>query len=104
MTDEITSWLRQQLENQRHTAHALKTLAMAESPETAAILRRTSDQLQADADAKARLLTGIHGPSDRLVDGTPECKGCRDLWPCTTVLYLAQPFANQLGYRSEWLP
>lgn len=93
--DDLETWLRQQLENQRHTADALKALAHALPAETGAYLTETADMLLADVDAKRRILDQ-----------------CADVWAHDRVeafaedvlRLLALPYAGRPGYRGEWRP
>lgn len=103
MTDDLATWLDRQLENQRHTADGLKTLAASMPAGTAAWLTGIADGLQADAEAKRRLLE-LH-PYAGLLSAPESCESCVVIpGPCPTLRLLALPYAGHPDFRDEWRP
>ncbi|MCG5464207.1 hypothetical protein MED01_002372 [Micromonospora sp. MED01] len=103
--NDLTAWLDQQLENQRHTAEALKTLAAALPAETATLLTETASLLRADVGAKRRILDEIVPLIDRLdadlqaelPGGRHESTGQSDELICLLVMsYVNPPTPQQL--------
>lgn len=99
----LVTFLNQQLENQRHTANALKALAASMPLETAAWLTGIADGLQTDVEAK-RLLLELH-PYAGLLSAPESCEPCVVVpGPCPTLRLLALPYAGHPDYRDEWKP
>ncbi|MFG2046155.1 DUF6221 family protein [Micromonospora sp. NPDC048935] len=104
--NDLTVWLDQQLENRRHTAEALKTLAAALPVETAALLTEAANLLLADVDSKRHMLDTVHPEVVKLEDTIwsefstyPEPDVPELLLKTVGLSYAGLP-----GYRPEWGP
>jgi hypothetical protein len=110
MTDDLITWLRAQLDEDERVARAWLPLGNPTAADREHIARHDPARVLAEVDAKRRILDE-HKTYD--VHSGFGCGICAfngwdkviepEGW-CTTVRLLALPYADRLGYRSEWAP
>ena len=107
MTDDLTTWLRAQLDEDRSaldyiasvSCHGVESEAEAEyfrfvdrAPSDIAAKRRILDEVVDEANSLDSLVDGEFGPRDA---GTPHLGD-------VLLRLLALPYADRPGYREEW--
>ncbi|MEV5819278.1 DUF6221 family protein [Micromonospora haikouensis] len=98
MTDDLATWLDQQLENQRLKGRTLKGMAYALPGEAGRFLTETGDFLLADVDAKRSVLNDA---AEYIRNGA---EAATDGMAVRVREHLALAYAEQEGYREEWRP
>jgi hypothetical protein len=109
-TDDLTTWLRAQLDEDERTFATTDSTTLGLTTDA---MRSYVERGPAEVEAKRRIL-GEHPHEPAAPWGTAEvtsigCATCHDYgqgiigkgW-CRTVQLLAQPYAGQDGWREEW--
>lgn len=122
MTDDLTTWLRAQLDDDERVALGVDGLSddtigdialMAGSGAVEFLRHFHLDRVLAEVDAKRRILEE-HPTTPAYYALLEHCARCVDPeaggpdpdaeYPCKTVRLLALPYADRPGYRDEWRP
>lgn len=116
MSDDLTTWLRRQVEADLSRWRDLAAAYLPNVEREGEVLYFEAREHAAQYEAALRLLD-IHAPvpagyrGDGLIAGEYGCHACHvheqgtdPEWPCITVRLLASGYCHRIGYREEWKP
>lgn len=129
MSDELTTWLLEQIaedervardawyDGQRWIPEEEAVIAADQGSDPVLFLERKRDakhaarwspaHVLAECEGKRRIIEAHSAELMDVVDGVEhwtDCADCRQGPPCHTLRLLALPFADRPGYREEWRP